>query len=147
MYLYDSHKGGFYESEEEYSEEELYCDLCNDSDRLVGKYETEEEKEKLIKKYNGETSIADDYKGTLQALLYYNTWDCYNDEPNEMSEELEKAYDELETFIDTAIELQQDVKRYFELDEKYHTTGLKILEAQEKVELSLKLSKVGNENE
>ncbi len=53
---------------------------------------------------------ADDLKGTLKALVYHNTWDCYNDEPNEMSEELENAYDELETFIDTAIKNKKELK-------------------------------------
>jgi len=50
-------------------------------------------------------------------------------------EAMEKKYEEL----------KNDVKRYFELDEKFHVDRLTILEAQEKVELAIKLSKVGDE--
>ena len=42
-------------------------------------------------------------------------------------------------------ELQQDVKRYFYLDEKLHVDRLTVLEAQEKCELAGELSKVCEE--
>ncbi len=42
-------------------------------------------------------------------------------------------------------ELRRDIKRYFELDEKLHVDRLTILEAQEKCELAVELSKVCEE--
>mgnify|MGYP002677881588 CR=1 FL=1 len=39
MYIYESHLGGFYESDEDIPFEELYCDECGDSDTLIGLYD------------------------------------------------------------------------------------------------------------
>ena len=41
--------------------------------------------------------------------------------------------------------LKRDIARYFEIDEKSHVDRLTVLEGQEKVELAIKLSKVGKE--
>ena len=35
-YVYASHMGGLYTTEEEQSHEDLYCDTCADSDQFVG---------------------------------------------------------------------------------------------------------------
>lgn len=48
MYLYKNHMGGFYDSEELKSYDDLYCETCGDGDTLVGEYETNEEREKLM---------------------------------------------------------------------------------------------------
>lgn len=39
MYIYESHLGGFYESDEDIPFEELYCEECGDSDTLIGLYD------------------------------------------------------------------------------------------------------------
>lgn len=36
MYLYECHLGGIYASDEIIAEEELYCEVCGDSDRYIG---------------------------------------------------------------------------------------------------------------
>jgi len=36
MYIYESHLGGFYESDELYYDDSLYCEQCGDSDTYVG---------------------------------------------------------------------------------------------------------------
>lgn len=35
VYIYESHMGGMYVSQELYSDESLYCETCGDSDRLL----------------------------------------------------------------------------------------------------------------
>ena len=49
MYLYESHMGGLYSTQEEQEFEDLYCEQCGDSDDFKGKYETLEEYWNLIK--------------------------------------------------------------------------------------------------
>jgi RNase H-fold protein (predicted Holliday junction resolvase) len=49
-----------------------------------------------------------------------------------------KDYVELENELE---ELKRDVKRYFYLDEKLHVDRLTVLEAQEKCELAVELSR------
>lgn len=39
-YIYDSHIGGIYVSDEELNHEDLYCEQCGDSDQLLGMFET-----------------------------------------------------------------------------------------------------------
>ena len=39
-YIYDSHIGGIYVSDEEFDHEDLYCEQCGDSDQLLGTFET-----------------------------------------------------------------------------------------------------------
>ena len=48
MFIYESHMGGFFASEEELSYEECSCEVCGDRDWLVGKAETKEEARDLI---------------------------------------------------------------------------------------------------
>lgn len=38
-YIYESHLGGLYESDEQLEYEELYCEECGDSDWELGYYE------------------------------------------------------------------------------------------------------------
>lgn len=40
LYLYESHMGGLYWSENNYSYDELYCDTCGDADMQIGSAET-----------------------------------------------------------------------------------------------------------
>ena len=49
MYIYESHMGGLYTSDEPLDYEDLYCDRCGDSDWLVGCAETREEAWNLLK--------------------------------------------------------------------------------------------------
>ena len=49
MYLYESHMGGLYTSENELDYEYLYCEQCGDSDWLIGEFDTIEEYWDLIK--------------------------------------------------------------------------------------------------
>ena len=42
MYIYESHMGGLYTSEEPLDYEDLYCEECGDSDSLLGYAETRE---------------------------------------------------------------------------------------------------------
>ena len=52
MYVYESHMGGFYASKDPISREKLYCEQCGDSDRLVGRADTEEEALSLLSARN-----------------------------------------------------------------------------------------------
>lgn len=48
-YLYDSHLGGLYISDEELDFEARYCKICGDFDRLIGSFETIQDFWNLIK--------------------------------------------------------------------------------------------------
>ena len=48
MYLYESHLGGLYTTEDVLSYDELYCETCGDSDWGLGEFETLEEFWNLI---------------------------------------------------------------------------------------------------
>ena len=50
-YLYDSHLGEPYETDEEL--DDTYCETCGDSDWLIGTFETDEERDALLKEWNG----------------------------------------------------------------------------------------------
>ena len=49
MYIYESHMGGLYTSDEPLDYEDLYCEECGDSDRLIGYAETREDAWNLLK--------------------------------------------------------------------------------------------------
>lgn len=49
MYIYQSHMGGLYTSDEMLDDEMLYCEECGDSDSFIGYAETREEARKLLK--------------------------------------------------------------------------------------------------
>ena len=49
MYIYESHMGGLYTSDEPLDYEDLYCEECGDSDWLVGYAETREDAWNLFK--------------------------------------------------------------------------------------------------
>lgn len=51
IWIYESHMGGIYTSDEPLEWEDLYCETCNDSDTLIGTAETEAECERLVKDY------------------------------------------------------------------------------------------------
>lgn len=53
-YLYESHLGGCYSSENEYDYEDLYCEDCGDSDWLLGTFTDEKSLRKLLKEQNYE---------------------------------------------------------------------------------------------
>lgn len=49
MYIYQSHMGGLYTSDDELDYEQTYCEICRDSDWLIGYAETREEAWELLK--------------------------------------------------------------------------------------------------
>ena len=49
MYIYESHMGGLYTSDDILDYEDLYCEECGDSDGLIGYAETREEAWNLFK--------------------------------------------------------------------------------------------------
>lgn len=49
MYIYESHMGGLFVSDEVLSYEQTYCETCGDSDFLLGYAETREESRELLK--------------------------------------------------------------------------------------------------
>ena len=49
MYIYESHMGGLYTLDEPLDYEDLYCEECGDSDRLIGCAETREDAWNLLK--------------------------------------------------------------------------------------------------
>lgn len=49
MYIYESHMGGLYVSDEQLDYEYLYCEQCGDSDWLIGYAETREDAWNLLK--------------------------------------------------------------------------------------------------
>ena len=48
-YLYNSHLGGLYTSDEELDYDYLYCEQCGDSDELIGSFSTIQDFWNLIK--------------------------------------------------------------------------------------------------
>ena len=48
-YLYNSHLGGLYTSDEELDYDYLYCEQCGDSDTLIGSFSTIQDFWNLIK--------------------------------------------------------------------------------------------------
>ena len=68
MYLYESHLGGFYTSEEDYGYDYLYCEQCGDSDTLVWWFDDEEDLKELLSSYRD--YYDEDYiKETIKELL------------------------------------------------------------------------------
>lgn len=49
MYIYQSHMGGLFVTDEVLSYEQTYCETCGDSDYLIGYAETREEAWELLK--------------------------------------------------------------------------------------------------
>ena len=49
MYIYESHMGGLYVSDDVLDYEQTYCETCGDSDFLLGYAETKEEAWNLLK--------------------------------------------------------------------------------------------------
>lgn len=68
MYLYESHMGGFYISNESLDYDLLYCDSCGDSDSFLGIFNTKEELRSLLKSY--EDYYGEEYiEGYIHDLL------------------------------------------------------------------------------
>lgn len=58
MYIYESHMGGFFTSDEVLDYEDTYCEECGDSDTFIGWADTQEEALRLL-----EDKICRDYTG------------------------------------------------------------------------------------
>ncbi|MDD4564825.1 MAG: hypothetical protein PHE79_05040 [Eubacteriales bacterium] len=54
MYVYESHLGGVYATDDVRDCDDTYCDTCGDSDWLIGVIETPEELRELMKDYSQE---------------------------------------------------------------------------------------------
>lgn len=64
MYIYQSHMGGLFASEDYLDYDECYCEECGDSDSLIGQADTKEEVWELLKPYtdiNGSGGFDYDY--------------------------------------------------------------------------------------
>lgn len=51
MYIYESHMGGLFVSDEILDYKQTYCETCGDFDYLIGYAETREEAWELLKDY------------------------------------------------------------------------------------------------
>ena len=51
MYIYESHLGGLYTSDEYLDYDDLYCEQCGDSDWLIGYADTRKEAWDLLTDY------------------------------------------------------------------------------------------------
>ena len=49
MYIYQSHMGGLFVTDEELDFDQTYCEICGDFDFLIGYAETREEAWELLK--------------------------------------------------------------------------------------------------
>lgn len=49
MYIYEGHMGGLYVSDEPLDYEQIYCEMCGDSDWLIGYASNREEAWNLLK--------------------------------------------------------------------------------------------------
>lgn len=98
-YIYDGHLGGFYISDEEIPDDDLYCETCGDYDELIFTME----------------DISD-----LQRLLNYLFTENYTlNCMFEIIEDLKKYYDDekyielsKETFLDKIIRYARELKNY-----------------------------------
>ena len=79
-------------------------------------------------------------KEALEIVLSLSTWDCYNDEFHEWTEEETEAYELLKEALTELEELKRDVRRFMELYNPPQPND-------EYDDLRIKLSKVGKENE
>lgn len=51
MYIYENHLGGFYINDRYFSDEELYCEECGDSDYCIGRADNRKQATKLMQGY------------------------------------------------------------------------------------------------
>ena len=71
-YLYNSHLGGLYTSDEELDYDYLYCEQCGDSDTLIGSFSTIQDFWNLIKEecdINGSGGYSLQYLYLFQSLI------------------------------------------------------------------------------
>jgi hypothetical protein len=80
-------------------------------------------------------------KEALEIIYSYQSWDCYNDEPNLLSDVELEALNVLKNALTELEELKRDVARFMEL--KNNITNRE--EMDEFWEIDNKLSKVGKE--
>jgi hypothetical protein len=66
MYIYESHLGGIYSSDDLIDYDYLYCEECGDSDRLIGKYDTIQE---FLKDYADEINLDNSGGYDLESLI------------------------------------------------------------------------------
>ena len=70
LYLYESHMGGLYWSENDYSYDALYCDTCSDSDTKLGCASSYEEASNLVRE-NGEFYTGEHLVETVEEAAKY----------------------------------------------------------------------------
>lgn len=61
MYLYESHMGGLYTTDEEMDYDWLYCETCGDSDEYWGEFTTKSELEDLLNLLARERDFTKEY--------------------------------------------------------------------------------------
>ena len=69
MYLYESHLGGLYLAEEQFSFDDLYCDVCGDSDLCLGSVETFNDIMDIITDPDGFVPYTDEHLAELKAMM------------------------------------------------------------------------------
>lgn len=86
-YLYDGHMGHLYVTEKERTFDQLYCQVCGDSDRLIGTFDTLSDYWNIIKDscdINGSGGWSLQYIFPLMAkefdVKFNITYECYADE-------------------------------------------------------------------
>lgn len=94
IYVYESHTGGYYTTDEPLPDEALYCEECGDSDVFLGKAETNEEAERIMRRR--ELDMYDDSDRVDAAL-------------EEMSEALDDISVTLQKLSEAINDLRKDI--------------------------------------
>lgn len=62
MYIYENHLGGFYTNDRYFSDEELYCEECGDSDYCIGRADNRKQAKALLNDYlKGDDTMPDGF--------------------------------------------------------------------------------------
>lgn len=73
MYIYYDHRGGLFASDEKLTEEELYCEDCNDVDIYLGYAKTKEDAMQVLK--NGFFTLPGDSDKDAYIKEFLKKWD------------------------------------------------------------------------
>jgi hypothetical protein len=77
MYVYESHLGGIYASEEPINFDELYCETCGDYDWEIGNFDSAVE----LLKYMADNIDANDGHGGYCLDMLLEDLHCFDDVP------------------------------------------------------------------
>lgn len=112
MYLYESHMGGFYTTEDQQSYDDLYCETCGDSDWELGEFETLEEFWNLISdevSVNGSGGISLQYILPMVSYLFDYSFDIrYENEYDRENEYCCNSDNDILAQIEAAIKKERE---------------------------------------